>query len=493
MSEIGGYYRVVMPGENGFESDWQPARLLSTIGLRGEAERECRATSALLAVMTAVPAFGHAIVSELGGPKWRLTAYTEIQLKDDQGVRHIPDGAIVCTHGKNKWCALVEVKTGSAQLKADQVSRYLDLARVNKFDAVITISNQITAKRTDKVVHVDKRKLKSVQLLHISWWRILTAAIMQHRFKGVSDPDQAWLLGELIAYLDNDRSGASGFQGMGEHWVSIRDAAAHDTLRASDTGTKEVASRWDQFIEYLALSLSQDLGRDVKPVYGRASTTTTRQAASIHELVATGRLVGEIKIPDAVGPVSIVADLRTRKVTTSVELKAPAEGRPQTRINWALKQLGGAPADLRVDVRFAKTQQTSSLLLMEARESPSRLLCASDPKREPRSFELALTRKMGLKRGIDGGSFSRETRRQTVLFYRDLIQNLKAWRPPAPKLSEQANAEVEDEATGPIEVGSGKPSEPFVRAVATAGPMTVADVDLGNPIDDGPTTTPTIQ
>ena len=40
----------------------------------------------------------------------------------------------------------------------------------------------------------------------------MTTAVMQHRYHGVSDPDQAWILGELIAYLDHENSGASGFQ-----------------------------------------------------------------------------------------------------------------------------------------------------------------------------------------------------------------------------------------------------------------------------------------
>lgn len=39
---------------------------------------------------------------------------------------------------------------------------------------------------------------------------------------------------------------------------------------------------------------------------------------------------------------------------------------------------------------------------------------------------------MGQKRGRAEGSFVRETRAQAVTFYRDLVQNLKAWqvRPP---------------------------------------------------------------
>lgn len=384
--------------------------------------------------MMAVPEFGREIVTQFGAPKGEISTFEEIQLKDAEGKRHIPDGAIVVERGKKKWCALVEVKTSHAPLKSEQVERYLDLARVNSFDAVITVSNDITAERTDRIVQVDKRKLKSVNLFHISWWRILTAAIIQHRFRGVSDPDQAWILGELIHYLDNDKSGASGFAGMGEDWVSVRDSAGHGTLRGSDKGAREVAERWDRYTDYLALCLSQDLGTNVLPVRARKSTPEERCAVALKSMVEDGQLHAGFKIPDAVGPLQVCADLRTKHVTTSVAIDAPREGRPLTRINWLLRQLKEAPAEARIDVRFANSKETSSKLLIAGRDEPSELLFASDSKREPRSFEVALSKKMGLKRGVDSGSFARETRRQTAAFYRDVVQSLQAWQAPAPRL-----------------------------------------------------------
>ena len=78
--------------------------------------------------------------------------------------------------------------------------------------------------------------------MHLSWWRIITEAIVQHRHRGVSDPDQAWILGELIAYLDDERSGASGFQDMGENWVKVRNGAGDGTLRAADAEVRDVAA-----------------------------------------------------------------------------------------------------------------------------------------------------------------------------------------------------------------------------------------------------------
>jgi hypothetical protein len=413
---------------------WQPARLIPVAGIRGQEEQERRATSALLAVMGAVPEFGRALVSDLGAPKGRLTAFAEIQLKDGEGAVSIPDGAIVVERGSTRWRALVEVKTGSAALKSEQVGRYLDLAREHGFDAVITISNQITAQPADSPVAVDKRKLKRVGFYHLSWWRIITEAVLQHRFRGVSDPDQAWILGELIAYLDHENSGASGFQDMGESWVRVRDGVRQGTVRSTDKEVRAVAERWEQFVDYLALGLSQDLGREVEPVRPRKQTLPERLEAIVDSLAATGSLPGAVRVPDAVAPLSLLADLKSRLLTTSVIVEAPRDGRPAARVNWILRQLVAAPMELRITVAFSNTRETTSLLLGEAREYPQRLLSPTDPKREPRSFELATTGSLGLKGGKGQGSFVRETRRQVIDFYREIVQNLKPWQAPAPKL-----------------------------------------------------------
>src|SRR5215210_6491138 len=55
---------------SGFDTTgWPLARLIPTAGIRGQEEQEKRATSSLLAVMRAVPEFGHALLKELGAPK----------------------------------------------------------------------------------------------------------------------------------------------------------------------------------------------------------------------------------------------------------------------------------------------------------------------------------------------------------------------------------------------------------------------------------------
>ena len=186
------------------ESAWRPARLIPTTGIGGQEEQEQRATSSLLAVMRAVPDFGRALIAPLGAPAGRITTFTEVRFTVDDDKVVIPDGAIVVERGKTRWVCLVEVKTGHAPLRAEQVSSYLDVARTASIASVLTISNQITADADESPLSIDPRKLKKVSLWHLSWWRILTEAITQSRHRRISDPDQAWILEELIAYLDNE-------------------------------------------------------------------------------------------------------------------------------------------------------------------------------------------------------------------------------------------------------------------------------------------------
>jgi hypothetical protein len=420
---------------------WMPARLIPVAGIRGQDEQEIRAASSLLAVMGAVDEFGKALMKEIGAPAGRISTFTEVPLEAADGKVWRPDGVVAVERGKTSWKCLVEVKTGNVPLGSEQISNYLDLAREHGFQAVLTISNQISGNPVDVPVTVDRRKLRSVELRHLSWWRILTEAIIQHQHRGVRDPDQAWILGELIAYLEHERSGAVGFEDMGQNWVSVRNAARDGTLRPGDERVQDVVNRWEQFVEYLCLGLSQDLGVQVLSAQSKSRDGQSWTDELLKRLEGEGILSSSFKVPGAVGPIEVEADLRARLTRVSVKVGASKEGRPQTRINWMLRQLRKAPADLRIEVRFARTKESTALLLRDTREDPKALLSPSDPKREPRSFTLSLARPLGTKRGKGERSFVLETRRQVVSFYGDLVEDLTDWRPKAPKLPTEKSAE----------------------------------------------------
>jgi hypothetical protein len=435
------------------EARWRPARLISGYGIKGEIEQEQRATSALLAVMGAVPDFGRAIVGRLGAPAGKVSTFTEIRFDDDgqSDAGRIPDGALLVQRGKSRWACLVEVKTGPNALIREQIEAYLRIARAHGVDGLLTISNDIVSDAGELPISVDKKLLKGLTVRHLSWWRILTMAIEQKEHRGISDPDQAWILGELISYLQDDRSGASGFAGMGEHWVKVREGARTMTLRPADPGVADVAERWEQFVEFLCLDLRQSLGRPVAALWARNTDRPTRVIAASKAIAQDGRMAAAIRIPDAAAPIDLGVDLRTRQFTTSTEVDAPKEGKALTRINWLLRQAKDMSPRLRIEARYPNVREAVAVLLDEARKRPERLLYAADPKREPRTFRLALTEELGLKRDAGQGSFLGASRDQVKAFYREVLQPIRPWQPSAPRLPAPSTDRVRPtDSEGPI-------------------------------------------
>lgn len=423
---------------------WQAARLIPTSGINGQDEAERRATSALLAVMQAVPDFRVALVRPLGAPAGTLTSFIEVPftLSDERTVQ--PDGLLTITRGKTSWVALIEIKTGSAVLERAQVENYLDIARDQGFDCVITISNEMAPAPGVHPVAVDKRKLRRVGLHHLSWAEVLTDAVRTRVHRGVSDPDQAWILGELIRYLEHPRSGALDFGDMGPTWVGVRDAAVAGTLRAHDKGVTEVASRWDQLLRFAALRLGRELGADVQVVVPRKELADppSRLARLVGELAESATLSGTIRIPDAVGDLEVMADLRAGSVSVSIEMAAPGEGRPATRVSWLSRQLRDAPAQLRVDGLLAGTRSSTSELLGVVRDDPAVLV---DPqRREFRAFRVTAMSSLGTKRGTGRGAFIDSVLAAVDGFYGGVVQGLRPWRPKAPQLPKSGRSAAED-------------------------------------------------
>ena len=134
--------------------------------------------------------------------------------------------------------------------------------------------------------------------------------------------------------------------------------------------------------------------------------------------------------------------------SASTELEAPELRRPASRVSWLLRQLRNAPEQLRVDVLFHRTRATSSELLTKVRESPQSVLLGND--RQPRSFELALSAKVGTKRRSGQGSFIGDVSALLDRFYREVVQDLRRWTSPVPQLepTQPGNGEVEEVTIG---------------------------------------------
>ena len=424
-------------------ADWTRARLIPISGLRAAEEQETRATSALLAVMTIVPDFGRSLLHEIGAPAGRLNAYTEVPFGDENENQIRPDGILQVTRGQKQWTAILEVKTGRNRLGPDQVGAYVKLANREGFDAVVTISNTFVAPSAPHPVQLPRATLKRVELFHWSWTHVLTRVVILRERHHVADPEQSWILDELIRYLEDERSGALDFEGLGPHWVAVRDAARAGMLRRGDDGLDEVVNRWDQFLRYLCLQLGGELGADVDLVVSREhrSDPSKRTRDMMDTLAGDQLLEGVLRIPDAAGDVRVIANLRARRVRASIDLDPPSKGKPTTRINWLVRQLRAAPDGVQVDATYRRRHSTSELL-GQLRGNPKILLNPASAKEPPVRLTVALARDMGIKGGRGRGSFVAVVEEVIRDFYHDVVQDLKAWAEPAPRLSSKAEADT---------------------------------------------------
>lgn len=166
---------------------------------------------------------------------------------------------------------------------------------------------------------------------------------------------------------------------------------------------------------------------------------------------------------DYIGPedgtwVEIVADLVARQIRLETEVEAPKDARSRDRISWLLRQLTDAPGQVAVETRQTKTAATLAGVLSSLREDPAALLPA-DPSREIRAFRVSLTRDLRMNRAGGKGSFIDGVIDAVTLYYRDVLQNLTAWRPKPPKLRAQQ---------APVELGTADIPQPIDEALEAA-------------------------
>lgn len=279
----------------------------------------------------------------------------------------------------------------------------------------------------------------------------------EHR--GVADPDQAWILVELISYLEHPKSGALEFDDMGPSWVPVREAIGQGTLHVGDASGAEVARRFDALLRFISLRLGRRTGADVVPLLSRKELADpeTRTHALVTALCGGGCLQGTIRIPGAVGPLVITADLRAGSVTCHIDVDAPRQGRPATRVRWLVRQLGEAEDGLRVESFVVHGRgSTAAELLRDVRQDP--LVLIPDAARELRSFRVALTRPIGPKRGRGRGSFIDAVNDTVDLFQRTVVGQVKPWAPPVVRKSPVVDpAKVAEPKGVVVEVAVTKP------------------------------------
>ncbi|WP_328747027.1 TerD family protein [Streptomyces sp. NBC_00285] len=403
---------------------WRPARLFPVSALKNDRDREMRATSVLLSVMTQVPRFGRRLTAAFGAPSGRMETFTEVSLPHGDTPRR-PDGVIRIERAGKLWTALVETKTNGNALKADQVQAYMDIAARRGYEAVITLSNDVALEGSPLVdVKIDRRRKHQVALWHLSWAEVAHQAQMLIRHEGVGNAARTWLLQELLHYLQHENSGCHGFQNMGAAWVPVRNGISDETLCQGDPRALEVIESWERLVRQVCLRLGGELGQKVLPAQRarRGTDPGTRRVQLADRLCSEGRLQAELRVEQAPGLLTIGADLRTGRLRTSIEIPAPEQGYPLTWAKRLIRRLAEAPADLHVETLVEGAPGGPRGTLERLRPEPADML----PKGAARitGFRLSLLKNMGSSRGNAEAGFIRSVDDAVQRFYTTVMVHL---------------------------------------------------------------------
>lgn len=306
-------------------------RLFPSVHLSSDREAELRATASLLAAIRVVSEFGRRIVSLSDGPKGQLACHTEVSAKLEEIRGDAPkklslDGVLTVKRGKTYWVAFIEVKVGTAKLSEDQIDKYHQLAKQEKANVLITVSNQPARADGGPPLTLDRRC--NIPVVHFSWERLLSEA--QVLSEEISDPDQKWILEEWIDYVGDSNSRIKIPPDLGSHWRAVLEAAGKNALKESSASLQDVARHWVGYLRKAAFRLRAEKKVDVEVYTSRKTREDSDLQAQESVNAQEGTLNGTLHIRGTAGNIEIKAILPSRKVQYSLRVAAPTEGQMRT-------------------------------------------------------------------------------------------------------------------------------------------------------------------
>lgn len=416
------------------------ARLIPTVA---DSKKEERLVSILLATLSVTRPFAEQVLNCAVKVRKtsKLSTYAEVEFPaSGKHGKERPDGILTLSTRKDRWTALLEAKTDNAKIDEGQMEGYAVIAREYGIDAVITLSNQLVSLPTHIPYSIPKKFTRSCQFFHLSWISVLTQAELVLKDSTELNPEQAYILEEMVRFFEHSQSGIKRFDRMNEEWrpliLGIRERRRY--ARTSPEIESTVAS-WHQEERDICLILNRRVGKHIGiRLPHKYQIDPNLRLRKDSDLLATSQeLHSSFRIPNAASDLDVTVNLQLRTISCSMELSAPSDRqRTSARINWLIRQMKNVDGDdVIIRAFWHRRSKPTQAKLSEARDDP-KCLENEGPGSVLSKFEIVIVRDLA-GRFSGRKTFIEDLEKLVPEFYERIGQRLRPWTPPPPKIDKQ--------------------------------------------------------
>lgn len=409
----------------------RPARLVPVL----KTGDEMALASIFLSTLRLVKEFRDLIFKEIKLSRLgRIYYYTEVCFPKLDKSR-IDGLIIVVKKGLITEAAFVEVKSKKDKINQQQIEGYIKLAKTLKVDTLVTISNEFVSSPDQSPVRIRSGKFK---LFHLSWSHIITLGhiLLFDNDNDIEDADQVEIMKEALYYMEHPACGINGFLSM-KGWKELSNKIrAKVPLDLKSNYLNDAMNSWHQEEVDIGLMLSRNLGVAVKTPVRSESVIKSE----LKKLMKDFTLSGQISVKNSISDIRILLDFERRSVTLKNSILPPKNKGTVARITWLKKQIEfcqkseplifekiGDKIWVEADVKFARENIKVNFLKIAE-------LYEFSKGKDIQRFYISIMDGFG-------ASFSSEKKfviliEKLVLdYYKGIVQNLKNWQEPAPKLN----------------------------------------------------------
>ena len=413
------------------------ARLISPMKLGDE----LALTSIYLSSLRLIKEFRREMSSAVGlSNTGSMQVYTEVTFGKFPDKRI--DGLILIVRaGKVRDAALLELKNKDNELVPQQIQDYMDIAKCFGIPRLITISNQFVSQPTQSPISI--KLPKDVSLYHLSWSYILTIAqlLLFDNDMNINDPDQVEIMKEVMHYFEHPKSGVRGFTCMKPGWKEVVQKTNTGTpLNIDDPDIDEAVCSWLQEEKDMAMILSRKLGQLVRSGEKKYRTNLQGRIEEVKKtLIKEKHVSAVLAVEGAASNIHVRANLDRRNIVMWVCLSPPQDRKTRAQITWVLSQLRRCRSknadlfaklekEIRVGIGIKYQSQRERLTLEELESVWERL-----KDKEIRDFTVLQCKDLG-RRFESREGFIKTIESMLLDYYQGIVQHLKRWEKPAPKI-----------------------------------------------------------